>query len=41
MSGPIKKLIGPAKTRLQLYVEKASFLLSFGVEEKTLQDGEI
>ena len=41
MSGPIRKLIGPAKTRLQRYVEEASSLLSSGVEEKTLEDDEI
>ena len=41
MSGPIRKLIGPAKTRLQRYVEEASSLLSSGVEEKTLEEDEI
>ena len=41
MSGPIRKLIGPAKTRLQHYVEEASSLLSSGVEEKILEDDEI
>ena len=41
MSGPIRKLIGPAKTRLQCYVEEASSLLSSGVEEKILEDVEI
>ena len=34
MSGLIRKLIGPVKTRLQRYVEEASSLLSSGVEEK-------
>ena len=34
MSGPIGKLIGPAKTRLQRYVEEASSLPSSTVEEK-------
>ena len=41
MSGLIRKLIGPAKTRLQRYVEEASSLLSSGVEEKTLEEDEI
>ena len=41
MSGPIRKLIGPAKTRLQRYVEEASSLLSSRVEEKTLEEDEI
>ena len=41
MSGPIRKLIGPAKTRLQRYAEEASSLLSSGVEERTLEDDEI
>ena len=41
MSGPIRKLIGPAKTRLQRYVEEASSLLLSGVKEKTLEDNEI
>ena len=34
MSGPIGKLIGPAKTRLQRYVEEAFSLPSSTVEEK-------
>ena len=41
MSGLIRKLIGPAKTRLQRYVEEASSLLSSGVEEKILEDDKI
>ena len=41
MSGPIRKLIGPVKTRLQCYVEEASSLLLSRVEEKTLEDDEI
>ena len=41
MSGPIRKLIGPAKTRLQCYVEEAfSFPLS-AVEEKTVTEDEL
>ena len=34
MSGPIGKLIGPAKTRLQRYVEEAPSLPSSTVEER-------
>ena len=34
MSGPIGKLIGPAKTRLQRYVEEESSLPSSTIEEK-------
>ena len=41
MSGPIRKLIGPGKTRLQRYIEEASSLLSSRVEEKTLEEDEI
>ena len=41
MSGPIRKLIGPAKTRLQRYVEEASSLLSSTVEEKTVTEDEL
>ena len=41
MSGPIRKLIGPVKTRLQRYVEEVSSLLLSRVEEKTLEDDEI
>ena len=41
MSGSIRKLIGPAKTRLQRYVEEASSVFSTGVEEKTLEEDEI
>ena len=41
MSGPIRKLIGPAKIRLQRYIEEAFSLLSSGVEERTLEDDEI
>ena len=39
MSGPIGKLIGPAKTRLQRYAEEASSLLSSTVEEKIASRG--
>ena len=38
MSGPIRKLIGPAKTRLRRYVEETSSLLSSTVEEKTVTE---
>ena len=41
MSGPIRKLIGPGKTRLQHYIEEVSSLLSSRVEEKTLEEDEI
>ena len=41
MSGPIRKLIGPAKTRLQHYVEEASSLLSSTVEEKIVTEDEL
>ena len=41
MSGPIRKLIGPAKARLQRYIEEASSVLSSGVEDKTLEEDEI
>ena len=41
MSGPIRKLIGPAKTRLQRYVEEASSLPSSTVEEKTVMEDEL
>ena len=41
MSGSIRKLIGPAKTRLQRYIEEASSVFSTGVEEKTLEEDEI
>ena len=39
MSGPIGKLIGPAKTRLQRYMEEASSLPSSTVEEKIASTG--
>ena len=39
MSDPIGKLIGPAKTRLQRYVEEASSLPSSTVEEKIASRG--
>ena len=35
------KLIGPAKTRLQRYLEEASSLLSSTVGEKTLMEDEL
>ena len=41
MSGPIRKLIGPAKMRLQRYVEEASSLPSSTVEEKNCDGGRI
>ena len=41
MSGPIRKLIGPAKMRVQCYVEEASSLLSSAVEEKTVMEDEL
>ena len=39
MSGPIGKLIGPAKTQRQRYVEEASSLPSSTVEEKIASRG--
>ena len=41
MSGPIRKLIGPAKTRLQRYVEEASSLPSSTIEEKIVTEYEL
>ena len=41
MFGPIGKLIGPAKTRLQRYVEEASSLPSSTVEEKIASRREV
>ena len=41
MSGPIRKLIGPAKTRLQCYVDEASSLPSSAVEKKTVTEDEL
>ena len=41
MSGPIRKLIGPAKTRLQCYVEEVSSLPSSTVEKKTVTEDEL
>ena len=40
MSGPIRKLTGPVKTRLQKYYKKANTILSFPVREETLEDDE-
>ena len=41
MSGPIRKLIGSAKVRLQRYNEEASSLLASQIEEKSLEEDEI
>ena len=41
MCGPIRKLIGPAKTRLQRYMEEASSLPSSTVEEKIVKEDEL
>ena len=41
MSGPIRKLMGPAKTQLQRYVEESSSLPSSAVEEKTVTEDEL
>ena len=41
MSGPIRKLIGPAKTPLQCYVEEASSLPLSAVEEKTVTEDKL
>ena len=41
MSGLIRKLIAPAKTQLQRYVEEVSSLLLSTVEEKTVMEDEL
>ena len=41
MSGPTRQLMGPAKTRLQRYVEEASSLPSSTVEEKTVTEDKL
>ena len=41
MSGPIRKQIGPAKTRLRRNVEEASSLPSSTVEEKTVTEDKL
>ena len=41
MSGPIRKLIGPAKVRLHKYYEEANTILSFLVREETMEDDEV
>ena len=41
MYGPIRKLIGPAKMRLQRYMEEASSLPSSTVEEKIVTEDEL
>ena len=41
MSGPIRKLMGPAKMRLQRYIEEASSLPSSAAEEKTVTEDEL
>ena len=40
-SRAIRKLIGPAKTRLQRYVEEASSLPSYTVEKKIVMEDEL
>ena len=40
MSGPIRKLIGPAKTRLLRYVTEAEALLSSPIQSEALEEDE-
>ena len=40
MSGPIRKLIGPSRTRLLGYCEEAEKLLSSPIREETMDDEE-
>ena len=41
MSGPIRKLIGPAKTRLLRYIAEAEKLLSSPIQTETIEDDKI
>ena len=41
MSGPIRKLVGLSKARLQGYCDEVNKLLSSPVQEETMQDKEI
>jgi len=41
MSGPLQRLIGPAKARLLCYLKEAAPLLMISVEEKTIEEQEI
>ena len=40
MSGPLRRLIGPAKARLLRYLKEAAPLLTVSVEEKTMEEQE-
>jgi len=40
MSGPLKIIIGPARTRLLRYMEETSSLLSGPVDKKSLEEDE-
>ena len=41
MSGPIRKLIGPARTRIRGYYNEVDKLLSSPVREETMEDEEL
>ena len=41
MSGPLQRLIGPAKVRLLRYLKEAALLLTVSVEEKRIEEQEI
>ena len=41
MSGPLRRLIGPAKGRVQRYIGEASSILSSPIEERTIDDLEV
>ena len=41
MSGPTRRLIGPAKARLLRYLKETAPLLSVPVEEKAVEEQEI
>jgi len=41
MSGPLQRLIGPAKARLLRYLKEAALLLTVSVKEKTIEEQEI
>ena len=40
MSGPIRKLLGPAKARLQGYLEDAEMFLVLPINEEDVEDEE-
>jgi len=41
MSGPIRKLVGPARARLQNYIEEASSILLGSLDDKNAEEEEI